>query len=198
MDLQQFNTLFPHASNDIFNAILKCIDSYKITNLVMFLAQTSEESGRFTQFSENLNYSANRLMQVWPNRFDESNADDYAYAPEKLANNVYANRMGNGDEDSGDGWKYRGRGAIQMTGKNLYSQFAKFKHMDLEAIVSYMETSDGIIDSACWYWTTIAKVNKYAQRTDVPTVTRIINGGFTNLNIRYAEFDRIASGLKQE
>lgn len=187
----QFQKAYPNATLDVFKALTVSIPKYKIDNLVMFFAQVAEESGRFTTYTENLNYSAPRLIAVWPNRFNESNAPQYAYQPEKLANLVYAGRLGNGDVNSGDGWKFIGRGFIQITGKWLYQQYAIYTQMGLNEIVSYMETPEGAADSACWYWTQMAKVDKYYNRIDLPLVTRIINGSETNLSLRQNEFDRI-------
>ena len=93
-----------------------------------FFAQTAHETGGFKAFSENLNYSADGLNKIFPKYFKNAGRDANAYArnPEKIANIVYASRMGNGDEASGDGWKYRGRGALQLTGKSNYEAFAKY------------------------------------------------------------------------
>ncbi len=91
-----------------------------------FFGQTAHESGNFTAFSENLNYSADGLKKIFPKYFPGNLADLYARNPEKIANRVYASRMGNGDEASGDGWKFRGRGALQLTGKSNYEAFAKY------------------------------------------------------------------------
>lgn len=191
MELDQFKTLFPHAQEAIYHALETFILQYQIQNVRMFLAQTSEESGRFTQFTENLNYSAPRLQVVWPSHFTTESAPLYAYQPEKLANYIYAKRLGNGNEASGDGWKFRGRGLIQLTGRTLYTMFANSLKMNVDQVTTYMDTPLGAVESACWYWIQIAKVNQYALRIDVPKVTIIINGGSINLQERYNEFDRI-------
>lgn len=91
-----------------------------------FFGQVSHESGNFTTYSENLNYSKKGLLSTFGKYFNSATATSYARKPEKIANRVYANRMGNGPESSGDGWKYRGRGALQLTGKNNYKAFAKY------------------------------------------------------------------------
>ena len=100
-------------------------DYFKLSNIraAHFFGQCAHETGNFTLFEENLNYSAEGLVKTWPSRFTPDTAKAYARKPEMIANKVYANRMGNGDESSGDGWKYRGRGAIQLTGKENYSLF---------------------------------------------------------------------------
>lgn len=101
---------------------------YKMTPVraAHFFAQTAHESGNFKAFSENLNYSADGLQKIFGKYFDAATAAKYARNPEKIANRVYANRMGNGNEASGDGWKYRGRGALQLTGKDNYKAFADY------------------------------------------------------------------------
>jgi putative chitinase len=91
-----------------------------------FFAQTSHETGGFKAFSENLNYSAQGLQGIFGKYFPGTLEESYARQPEKIANRVYASRMGNGDETSGDGWKFRGRGALQLTGKSNYEAFAKY------------------------------------------------------------------------
>ena len=112
---------------------------YKMTpeRAAHFFAQTAHESGGFKVFSENLNYSAQGLQGIFGKYFPGNLEESYARKPEKIANRVYASRMGNGDEASGDGWKFRGRGALQTTGKDNYSQFAK--HLGKPEI---METPD--------------------------------------------------------
>lgn len=193
MDQIQFQTLFPNAANGIFDAISCMTAQYGITNLVMFLSQTSYESGQFTQYIENLNYSATRLVQVWPNYFPTvAKAKPYANNPQKLANLVYANRLGNGNTASGDGWEFKGRGLIQLTGRTRYQDFATYISTNIDDVPPYMETPTGAVESACWYWTQFANIdNKYSNRTDVPTVTQLVNGGESGLDQRYAEFDRI-------
>jgi putative chitinase len=111
---------------------------YKLTPVqaAHFFAQTAHESGNFKAFSENLNYSAEGLLRIFPRYFDQATANKYARQPERIANRVYASRMGNGDEASGDGFKYKGRGALQLTGKSNYNDFAKWlgKTIDPNAV----------------------------------------------------------------
>lgn len=191
MELTTFSKLFPKASAEYYHAFETMVLQYSITNLVMFLSQISVESGRLTTFKENLNYSAKRLQEVWPSRFTPENAPYYANNPERLANSVYANRLGNGNEASGDGWKFIGRGAIQLTGRNNYTKFTNYISADINQTPTYLETPYGAIESACWFWTQVAKVETYALRTDVPTVTKRVTGGLGSVNARYAEFDRV-------
>jgi putative chitinase len=111
---------------------------YKMTPVqaAHFFAQTAHESGNFKAFSENLNYSAEGLLRIFPKYFDQATANKYARQPERIANRVYASRMGNGDEASGDGWRYKGRGALQLTGKSNYKDFADWlgKTIDPSAV----------------------------------------------------------------
>jgi len=111
---------------EAMNTILPKYDIVTPKRLAAFLAQTAHESAGFTAVRENLNYSAQALMKTWPSRFNATTAAAYARQPEKIANKVYANRMGNGDEASGDGWRYRGRGLIQTTGKANYTKLAQY------------------------------------------------------------------------
>ena len=107
----------------------------------------------FHSLEEDLSYSAARLCQVWPSRFpDTEAAEACALQPEILANRVYANRMGNGDEASGDGWRFRGRGLIQITGRTAYEQFARAMSMTLDQAVEHAATQAGAADSAAWFW----------------------------------------------
>jgi putative chitinase len=110
-------------------------------------------------------------------------AAQYARQQQKIANRVYANRMGNGDEASGDGWRYRGRGAIQLTGKNNYIGFAHDMGMSLEDAIAYLETPEGAIMSAGWFWNN-NKLNAIADKNDVTAMTKAINGGTNGLDDR--------------
>jgi putative chitinase len=142
-----------------------------------FLGQCAHESGGFRELEENLSYSAARLCQVWPNRFPTQEvAEACASQPEALANRVYANRMGNGDEASGDGWRFRGRGLIQITGRAAYESFAKAVGMTLDQAVAHAATLAGAADSAAWFWTENG-LNTLAARWSIDLVTRKINGG---------------------
>lgn len=147
--------------------------------LAHFFAQLQHESN-FKLVSENLNYSRTRLLEVFPKYFNSENVDDYAGKPEKIANRVYANRMGNGLETSGDGWKYRGKSYIQLTGYNNYKALSDATGVD------YINNPDLLLNEpdamlcACWFWS-INSINKYADNDDVESVTRRINGGLNGL-----------------
>lgn len=172
---------------------------YEITTpkrIAMFLAQTTHESDDFTHLTENLNYSATALMKVWPKRFPNLTiAQEYARNPEKIANKVYANRMGNGDEASGDGWKYRGRGLIQLTGRTNVAACAHDLGGDFVADPGLLSTPRWACLSAGWFWDT-RKLNAPSDKSDVATATRKINGGEIGLQDRLIRYDRILKALQ--
>lgn len=154
-----------------------------------FVSQVAHESIEFTRMEENLNYTAQRLVQIWPKRFPTIElAQLYARQPEKLANNVYANRMGNGDTASGDGWRFRGRGPIQITGRRNYAQCGTHIGVDLIAKPELLFTPAIGVQSALWFWQN-AKLDEVDDDTDVRAETRRINGGETGLYLRQSYFD---------
>jgi putative chitinase len=142
-----------------------------------FLGQCAVESAGFRAVEEDLGYSAARLCEVWPNRFPNVEAAAAcAHQPEALANRVYANRLGNGDEASGDGWRFRGRGLIQITGRGNYLRFAQAMGMTLDQAVEHAATRTGAADSAAWFWS-VNGLNALADSWSVDSITRKINGG---------------------
>jgi putative chitinase len=158
--------------------------------LAHFLAQCALESVNFTATVENLNYSAQRIPQVFGKYFRGVDVAPYAHNPQKLGNRVYANRMGNGDEASGDGFNYRGRGYIQLTGKNNYSSFSKFIGEDCVAdpdlvAMTYPLASAGFFFNANNIWTIC---DQGAGEATVTKVTRAVNGGTTGLAERLQNF----------
>ena len=163
------------------------LEEYNLTTpkrIAAFMAQCGHESGGFVFLTENLNYSAAGLMKTFAKYFpDQATANAYARQPDKIANKVYANRMGNGDEASGDGARYKGRGLIQVTGKDNYFWFASSLEITPEAAAEYMQTFEGAAQSACWYWET-ASLNKLADTGDILTMTKRINGGTIGLEDR--------------
>jgi len=172
-------------------ALNKILPDYDITTpqrTAAFLAQCAHESGGFTALHENLNYKAESLCKVWPRYFNASNANDYAHQPEKIACRAYAGRMGNGDEASGDGWSYCGRGLIQLTGKNNYQAFADSIETDISQIPAYLQTFEGAIQSACWFWEN-NNLNACADSNDIVKMTKIINGGTLGLDDRTARYN---------
>jgi len=189
--VQKLKIIFPTTPTSTFelyvDSINQLCEKYNINNLnrrAMFIAQIGHESAYFKYVREGLKMSAARIKAVWPNRFaTEEDAAPYANNPEALANKVYSNRMGNGTEESGDGWTYRGRGLIQVTGKENYSAFARSIGMSLDEVVSYLETPAGAVESAFWYWKT-RNLNECADADDIRTCTKKINGGYTGLEDR--------------
>jgi putative chitinase len=149
-----------------------------------FLAQLLHESGHLTAVIENLNYSAKGLNTTFRKYFPTiESAIPYERKPDKIANKVYANRMNNGDEASGDGAKFKGRGAIQLTGKANYVRFAADLGISLDECVTYMETAAGAISSAGWYWDQ-NNLNALADRGDIVAITKRVNGGTIGLTER--------------
>jgi len=161
-----------------------------------FLAQVAHESGGFTAIKENLNYSAKGLMTTFKKYFpDEATAKQYEKKPEKIANRVYANRMKNGSEESGDGYRFCGRGLIQLTGRDNYTKFAQALDMSIDDTVAYLETPNGALVSAAWFWDN-NKLNQYCDRDDFVTLTKRINGGTIGLEDRKHHY-QIALNLLQ-
>lgn len=147
-----------------------------------FMAQIEHESG-LKPVSENLNYSASGLIRVFRKYFTDIQAIQYANQPQKIANRVYANRMGNGNEASGEGWKYRGRGFIQITGKINYHQLANDTDLDcLKNPYLLLQEANAMI-SALWFWKK-SNLNALADKDDLKGITRRVNGGYNGLEHR--------------
>ena len=179
----------PEVWVDPLNQMLPKYEINTKNRIASFIAQCAHESVDFTAFKENLNYSADGLMKTWPKRFPTVEvALPYARNPAKIANKVYADRMGNGDEASGDGNKFRGRGLIQLTGKANYVKFATAIMMTMDETIAYLETPAGALESACWFWKTL-NLNKFADTADIAGMTKTINGGNLGLQGRKAKFD---------
>lgn len=154
-----------------------------------FVAQIAHESGGFNFVKENLNYSAKGLMGTFKKYFpNEALAKQYERQPEKIANRVYANRMGNGDEASGDGYKYCGRGLIQLTGKQNYTKFAQDLGISVDETVKYLETPEGAVSSAGWFWDQ-NNLNQWCDKDDFVTLTKRINGGTIGLEDRKHHYE---------
>lgn len=159
----------------------------------MFLSQIAHESGGFRHVSENLNYSASALRRVFGKYFPtDEMAYEYARKPEKIANRVYANRMGNGNEASGDGWKYRGRGLIQLTGKNNYLSFSLAADNNSLIDPGLLTEPEYAAMSAGWYWQDNG-LNVLADTGDVRAVTRRINGGYNGLADRQKKYETLTT-----
>lgn len=150
--------------------------------LAHFFAQLEHESN-LTPISENLNYSANGLRKIFGKYFSELEAVKFQRKPELIANRVYANRMGNGNEQSGEGWKFRGRGFIQITGKNNYLLLSKDTRIDYVNNPDLLLNEADSMISALWYWNRI-NGNRLADKDDVKAITKAINGGYNGLEHR--------------
>jgi putative chitinase len=166
-----------------------------------FLAQIAQESGELCRLVENLNYSAGRLMQVWPKRFPTlKSARPYERNPEKLANYVYASRLGNGDQASGDGWRFRGRGLIQTTGRANYRSAGSALSLNLESQPELLEALDAAALSAAWFWKShglneLADSGGAGDEEDFETISIRINGGRAGLDARKAYWKKAKESL---
>jgi len=160
--------------------------------MAAFIAQCAHESGGFMILKENLNYKAATLRKIFPKYFpNDQIAQEYASKPNKqvaIASRVYANRMGNGDEASQEGWKFCGRGLIQLTGRSNYQAFADSLEMSIDDVPEYLATFEGAAQSACWFWET-NKLNQWADSGDILTLTKRINGGTIGLEDRKKHYD---------
>ena len=185
----------------VVDEIMLVTEKFGITNplrLSHFLSQCAHESGNFKLVRENLNYSADGLLKIFPKYFkDKATADAYARKPEKIANREYANRMGNGDEASGDGFKYAGKGYIQLTGKDNYKQFSDFIGEDCVANPDLVATKYPLASAAFFFqknklWDIC---DKGATPDVVTAVTKRVNGGIHGLDDRLAKFNTFNSIL---
>lgn len=194
--LEQLQQILPgnDCTEQWHQALVQLLPDYGINTserVAAFLAQCAHESGQFQAIHENLNYKAASLQKVFPKYFPTQElAEQYAKQPEKIANRVYANRMGNGDESSGDGWRYCGRGLIQLTGRDNYQAFADSVQGNLEDVADYLATFEGAVQSACWFWET-NDLNALADLGDIKTMTKRINGGYLGLEDRIEHYERI-------
>ena len=175
-----------------YDALSSILPTYEIDSpqrVAAFIAQCTHESGGFKRLKENLNYKAESLRRVFPKYFPTDElAQQYAHKQEQIANRVYGGRMGNGDESSGDGFRYCGRGLIQLTGRNNYTKFAESIGMAVEEVPSLLETFEGAVKSACWFWKT-NNLNQYADAGDILTMTKRINGGTIGLEDRIKHYN---------
>lgn len=176
-----------------YGPLVAAMDEFNIDTperQVMFLAHIMVESGGMRYVVENLNYSAARLREIFGKYYrNDTEASAHAMRPVKIASRVYANRMGNGDEASQDGWTYRGRGLKQLTGKNNYENCGDALGYDLVNDPSYLETPEGAARSAAWFWD-INNLNKFADAKDIKGSTKAINGGYNGLVDRTKYYER--------
>ena len=179
-------------ADDWYDALCELLPKYGITTerrVAHFLSQCAHESGGFRKLEENLNYSAKALRAVFGRYFGPApkrDADEYHRQPEMIANYVYMDefrkyKMGNTEE--GDGWRFRGRGLKQLTGRENYTNFGKSVGMSAEEAAEYVATPAGAIESACWFWDA-KNLNNIADGDDVKRMTKVINGGSIGLDDR--------------
>jgi putative chitinase len=188
-------SLLPNAKNHKkwFNELKTLLPQFEINTtkrLAAFISQTSYESIGYTVFKENLNYNANTLLTIWNNKFTPESAQAYSRKQEAIANRVYANRMGNGNEESGDGWKYRGRGLIQITGKDAYNKFASYIGMDLDDTIDYLETTHGVIHVSCWLWKNM-NLNDFVDANDMVSLIQRLTHGLIDVDKRIEEYNKM-------
>lgn len=203
----QFLRLFPNAGRQAgvfitaLNGAMQCFTIDTAQRQAVFLAQIGHESAQLTRCVENLAYSAQRLAAVWPRRFRSADgsptalARELAYQPERIANLVYAGRNGNGDEASGDGWRYRGRGLLQITGRANYSDVAKGLAQPFLAAPHLLSEPYWACHSAAWWWRQHG-LNELADVGDFSAVTRRINGGLNGLEERMRLWKRAREVLE--
>ena len=195
----QLHQLFPNNKylDDLADCLNESFDKYEINTVnraAGFLAQCGHESNGFTVLKENLNYKAEALNKIFHKYFPTvESAQSFAHNPEMIANKIYANRMGNGDEASGDGYKFRGRGAIQLTGRDNYTRFGATLGLDPDSCVADMETLDGGVESAMWFWQTNG-LNAICDADDIVRMTKKVNGGTIGLAERTALYNK-AKGI---
>lgn len=184
-----------------FAALSTVLPKYNIITVEQvaeFFAQTAHESSNYTVLLENLNYSAAGLSKTFPNRFPTvTSALSIARQPEKIANSIYANRLGNGAPESGDGWRYRGRGIIQITGKANYQAASQFLFHDNRLVDNPDLALDKVtaVEIACWFWTT-RHLNDLVDHANFREVTRRINGGYLGEDEREANYKEFLTILK--
>lgn len=173
---------------DTLNSVFQHYDISTPERQAAFIAQCGHESGGFKFMEENLNYKAESLIRTWPRHFDETNAAEYAHNPEKIANRVYGGRMGNGSEETGEGYAYRGRGFLQLTGKANYEAAANALQIDLVSNPEIVGTPEGAVATAGWFWDKHG-LNKHADAGDIAEMTKIINGGHIGLEDRVNRYN---------
>jgi putative chitinase len=175
-----------------YEALSAILPEYEINTpqrVAAFVAQCAHESGNFRMLKENLNYRAVTLRKIFPKYFPTDElAAQYAGKPEKIANRVYGGRMSNGPEESGDGWKFCGRGLIQLTGKDNYTRYAQSLEISLDEAAEHLTTFEGCVQSAAWFWEA-NNLNQWADSADILTMTKRINGGTIGLEDRIKHYN---------
>jgi putative chitinase len=171
-----------------YDAIMETLPEYEIDTelrFAAFIGQMAHESNSFNTLTENLNYSRDGLLRTFSKYFNQMNVDAYTRQPQKIANKVYGNRMGNGNEASGDGFKYRGRGLVQLTGKDNYRDCSIALYGD-ETLLNEPDQllhPANAVSAACWFWN-MRNLSLLADEQDMVTITKKINGGTHGLEER--------------
>ena len=170
-----------------------------VQRVAAFLAQAAHESAGFTALQENLNYRPETLSKVWPSKFPEDVAQQYGHNPEAIANRAYGGRMGNGPEESGDGFRFRGRGLFQLTGHDNYKQCSLDLYQDTRLLEhsDWICTPEGALWSACWFWHK-NNLNPLADQDDIETMTKRINGGTLGLAERQSHYNNFCDILADD
>jgi len=192
-----YSKLTKHLPEHVYVQILDVVIKYKINTplrLAHFLAQCHHESTGFSVVEENLNYSAEGLLRTFKKYFTTEQANEYAHNKVKIASRVYANRMGNGDEASKEGWLYRGRGYIQLTGKDNYSAFNDQLPEDILKNPDLVATQYPML-SAAWFWDH-NNINEMCDNGNVVDVTKRVNGGLNGVDDRWDLFAHYYDILK--
>ena len=186
--------LYPNAVKGIFEMLSVKLNQYKFSLLDIenFLAHCAHESAGFSKLEENLNYSAQGLTRTFGKYFKNKDLKFYAGNPQRIANLVYANRMGNGSEQSGDGYKYRGRGIIQITGRKNYTNLSSFVGHNCIEDPDFLSTVEGAVMSAIWFW----RINMLSGTMTNEQLTMRINGGLNGLQDRIHQLERIRKFLR--
>jgi putative chitinase len=207
MTIEQLTLAFPHATASSLalygQALIDAMVAAEINTPLRerhFLAQVGHECDDLNRLSEDLNYSAEALYRVWPTRFGGGLAAHYAHDPERIANRAYAGRLGNSVETSGDGWRFRGRGLIQITGRENYEEYSVWASYNVVANPDILLSADDpgprlCVGTAPWFWAA-HRLNALADHDDCESITRRVNGGLMGLPDRVARVASIKEALE--
>lgn len=186
------------AYKEWYDLLLKYLPEYDITTIERashFFANTAHESADYKVLEENLNYDKPRLLALFPKYFNSSNVDQYAYRKIAIGSRIYANRMGNGPEDSKDGWTFRGKGLIQITGKKAHLAVSKYVNKSIDETCKYLLTKEGGLIGSLYFWK-LNNINQIADTKDIAKVRKAINGGLigiADVTARYNTIKKILS-----
>lgn len=205
-ELEQVTELIDDKKNieEWFDALYNVLHKWDINTryrVCGFISQCGHESAGFTRLTENLNYSWQSLMRVFGSRYfdSEDDAKRYHRNQEMIANHVYMDKNRSprgalGNTEPGDGWRFRGRGLIQLTGRSNFSRFGKSIGLTAEEAVEYAGTPKGAVESACWFWSQ-NNINEYADECDVKGMSRAINGGYNGLDDRIHRWEKALENI---